>query len=140
MLELGNLMRGGCMTFALHLHRRSRLPLFGLFDESGRLHHAGVGEESASVLYDGRGPVPIDLFHFWRGIPCAGDRLEVISPDDVKAALAEDHLPVYSRQAMDAYMMRTGLFTQMPIMPLPSRGKAQPKVIPPALCPITPSL
>ena len=122
MLEERHLMRGGCMTFALHLHRRSRLTLFGLFDDEGILHHAGVGEENPTLLYDGRGPVSVDLFHLWRGAPCAGDRLEVVSPGDVKAALAENHLPVYSRQAMDGYMLRSGLFVEMPIINMPLRG------------------
>lgn len=122
MLEVSNLMRGGCMSFGLHLHKRSRMTLFGLFDDVGQMHHVGVGEENAEILFDGRGAVFQDDFATWRGIPCAGSRLEVVSADEVRAVMNENSLPDYSWQAMDAYMRRTGLFRQMPILPAPSRS------------------
>ncbi len=132
MLDVGHLMRGGCMIFALHLHKRSRLPLFGLMDENGRIHHAGVGEAGAELLFDGRGKSYRDDFAYWRGQPCAGDRLEAVTAAEIKAVLNEERLPIYSRQAMDAYMQRnSSLFAQMPILPEPERPRpaAKPKQI-----------
>ena len=47
-------MRGGCFVLALWLHRRTKLPLYGLWD-ADTLHHAFVYDPATDTAYDARG-------------------------------------------------------------------------------------
>jgi hypothetical protein len=52
-------LRGRCFAFAVALHRRLKLPFWGLFDAEGDLHHVFVADVSKQIGYDIRGGLPL---------------------------------------------------------------------------------
>ncbi len=51
----GKYMKGACFRLALYLYDRTDLTLYGLFDESGEMHHAFVVDPPSGIGYDARG-------------------------------------------------------------------------------------
>lgn len=80
-----DLMRGGCFAMALWLHRKTELPLYGLFDEAGDMHHALVLDEAEDVFYDARGRVQRNLVGFSNGRRSAGTILREATVAEVQA-------------------------------------------------------
>jgi hypothetical protein len=53
-------LRGGCFALAQEMHRLSGLPLFGLRDDEGGLHHAFAADPETGIGWDIRGSMPLD--------------------------------------------------------------------------------
>lgn len=80
-------MRGGCFALALHLHRKTGLPLYGLADTAGHFHHAFVLDGDHAL--DARGRVPLALIRLYKSRVCAGERLQELPIDTAEALMAE---------------------------------------------------
>ena len=52
-------LRGGCFEFAKVLAQKTRLPIWGAFDDRGDLHHAFVFDQANGMAYDIRGEMPL---------------------------------------------------------------------------------
>ena len=87
-------MRGGCYALALHLHEATGLPLMGLYDEVGTLHHAFVADFDQEVAYDARGATDLDGVQLYHGRECAGQLMREATVEDVRA-YADEHDPAH---------------------------------------------
>lgn len=83
-MDANDYLKGGCYALALWLHRKTELPLYGLFDDQGRMHHALVGDHDGQTLYDARGRVTAEWAFMQRGRPCAGRNLRETIAEDVE--------------------------------------------------------
>lgn len=85
-------MRGGCYQFALYLHEVTGLPLYGLVDDAGALHHAFVVRDHTAI--DARGEVPLDKVHVYKGRSSAGTKMISVDKEEVEqynnGALTDD--------------------------------------------------
>lgn len=77
-------LRGGCYALAAWLHLKTELPIFGLFDDGGLMHHAMVGDHDGTALYDARGKVSPDWAFIIRGHRCMGTNLRETTLQDLK--------------------------------------------------------
>jgi hypothetical protein len=75
-------MKGGCYQFALYLHEALGLPLYGLVDDIGALHHAFVVQGDTAI--DARGEVPLDQVALYKGSPGAGTRVIPVDKAEVE--------------------------------------------------------
>jgi hypothetical protein len=75
-------MKGGCYQFALYLHEVTGLPLYGLVDDAGALHHAFVVKDQTAI--DARGEVALDKVHLYKGRPSAGTKMISVDKDEVE--------------------------------------------------------
>lgn len=83
-MDANDFLKGGCYALALWLHRKTELPLYGLFDDQGLMHHAMVGDHDGKVMYDARGRVSADWAHMMRGRACAGRNLRETNVEDLE--------------------------------------------------------
>lgn len=72
-------MKGGCYQFALYLHEVTKLPLFGLADEQGAIHHAFVMDGDSAI--DARGEMSVEHMMRYQGRQSAGT---VVTPATVE--------------------------------------------------------
>ncbi|MCE6958352.1 hypothetical protein LAZ40_04685 [Cereibacter sphaeroides] len=56
-------LTGGCFAFAHELAKVTRLPIWGMWDGAGDLHHAFVADPDAGLGHDIRGTLPLDRLH-----------------------------------------------------------------------------
>lgn len=84
-MDANDFLRGGCYALALWLHRKTELPLYGLFDDHGEMHHALVGDHEGETFHDARGRVPVACVRTIRGRRCAGEHLREVSVEEVEA-------------------------------------------------------
>lgn len=75
-------MKGGCFALAKHLHEKTGLPLYGLVDDSGYIHHAFVKKDDFGI--DIRGKVPLDRIHIFKGRESAGKEIKPISMNELE--------------------------------------------------------
>lgn len=80
--DQGLCMTGGCFALALALHKRSRLPIYGLYDNGGNIHHAFVKDGDYGI--DARGRVPIRDIRFYRGRPSAGQHIRPVTQRELE--------------------------------------------------------
>lgn len=98
------LMRGGCYALALYLHRRTGLPLHGLFDEAGSegsMHHAYVFDAASGLAYDARGAVRLDRIAVFRREEGTGRFPGPAKRADVRALEEDAKLAWSARQLRD---------------------------------------
>lgn len=77
-------LRGGCYALAAWLHLKTELPIYGLFDDGGLMHHAMVGDHDGQVLYDARGKVTAEWAYMIRGHRCMGTNLREATLQDLR--------------------------------------------------------
>ena len=53
-------MNGGCYVLALWLYRKTKLPIYGVYDNSDFIHHAFVYDENTNAAYDARGSTTLE--------------------------------------------------------------------------------
>jgi len=75
-------MKGGCYQFALYLHEALGLPLYGLVDDIGALHHAFVVQGDTAI--DARGEIPLDQVAVYKGRHGAGTRVIPVDKAEVE--------------------------------------------------------
>jgi hypothetical protein len=76
-------LRGGCFALAREMHRVTGLPLFGLRDAAGDLHHALVGDPAAGTFWDIRGEIPRERVA--EGSAAPGGVVAPLSREDLEA-------------------------------------------------------
>jgi hypothetical protein len=78
-------MRGGCFILALWLHKRSKLPLYGLWDTNDVMHHAFVYDPATDTAYDARGAHRgLENIKLYRGQAGAGTEVRPASVAEVQ--------------------------------------------------------
>jgi len=75
-------MKGGCYQFALFLCELGHLPLYGLVDESGALHHAFVVDGKTAI--DARGETSMDSIAIYKGRKSAGVKIVPVDKSEVE--------------------------------------------------------
>lgn len=75
-------MKGGCYQFALFLNSLTGLPLYGLVDESGALHHAFVVNGETAI--DARGESSLDSIAIYKGRKSAGVKIVPVDRSEVE--------------------------------------------------------
>lgn len=83
-MDASDFLRGGCYALAAWLHLKTELPIYGLFDDHGLMHHAMVGDHDGQALYDARGKVSADWAHMIRGRRCMGTNLREATLQDLR--------------------------------------------------------
>lgn len=84
-----NFRRGDCSILAVAIHDVTRLPLWGLFDEEGSLHHVFVSDGDVVIDYDGKRPLKGAFARYH------GDQPRPLTRSDIRA------LPTYSDSEWD---------------------------------------
>lgn len=77
-------LRGGCYALAAWLHLKTDLPIYGLFDDDGLMHHAMVGDHDGQTLYDARGRISPEWAFMIRGRRCMGTNLREATLQDLR--------------------------------------------------------
>ena len=76
-------LRGGCWILAIELSKKTKLPLWGIRDERGDLHHAFVADEENQTAIDIRGSMP--LHNVALGCGAQNPRIEPIHKEEILA-------------------------------------------------------
>ena len=96
-------MKGGCYQFALFMHDVTGLPLYGLVDDSGALHHAFVVNGDTAI--DARGEVSLGAVANYKGRRSAGEKITQIDKTEVEeysdGALTDDEFDDCMEYASD---------------------------------------
>jgi len=96
-------MKGGCYQFALFLHELTGLPLYGLVDEAGALHHAFVVNGDTAI--DSRGEMALQSVATYRGRESAGTVIVPVEKSEVEeyhnGTLTEDEFDECMAYASD---------------------------------------
>lgn len=119
-------LRGGCFVLAGEMHRRTGLPLLGLRDGAGRLHHAVVADPEPGFGWDIRGRVPLD--RAGDGCSVKDLRIEPIGLSDLEAAGNLEPLDM-----LEAARVLHDVLAQDPAWPGPRPGDTCqiPEALPP---------
>lgn len=105
------LMRGGCYSLALYLHRRTGVPLMALADNSGMLHHVFIAD--GGTAWDARGQVMLKDVAWYRGRRCAGDRFVDVTADQVEAMMRTDRLETHDPGRLGRFCRATPALRQL---------------------------
>ncbi|NDV50374.1 hypothetical protein [Salipiger sp. PrR003] len=111
--DTSRFMRGGRYALALHLHEATGLPLMGLYDEVGALHHAFVADFDEEVAYDARGSTDLDQVQWHRGRECAGQEMREAAAEEVRT-YADEHDPAHVSDLDEHIAATKGLRDIMP--------------------------
>lgn len=81
-------MAGRCFEMALVLSGQTKLPIYGLWDDT-KCHHAFVYDEELDIAIDARGLISIDALK--RG--CAGQAVKPLSLAELKDCMERSSFP-----------------------------------------------
>lgn len=116
-------LRGGCFTLAYEAARISGLPLMGLRDETGAVHHAFVADPETGEAWDIRGRCPVSRIS--AGCAMKTSEITPLPSEEVLSLLG--HPDPYAQdtaaRAVRAHLLADGLPVRPDLrVPLPEAG------------------
>ena len=99
-------MRGRCFDLAIQLNKKTKLPIYGLFDLSGNCHHAFVFDEKKGLGIDARGLQPISDLAYG----CAGKIMAKTNEDFISNHVLNRPLSPYEKREATIFINEKLLF------------------------------